>query len=271
MITCNLKGGLGNMMFQIAAMKSLSKDNFSEVSFPNLNNHIRILNEEVGHNPKMNYAQEYFNIFKNLSLIQDSVDIKASFELPFGYLKLKFKDNSNYNGFFQSENFFVHNRDFILDIFEPSNDIKEYIEGKYSDVLKLKTCAIHVRRGDYLKLQDTHIVQDIEYYNSGIIEIGEVDKYLVFSDDIEWCKQNFIGDKFLFIEETRDYNELFLMSLCTHQIISNSSFSWWGAWLNKNPDKKVIGPKRWFNESSNWLKQESINSDDILPDNWIKL
>lgn len=271
MITCILKGGLGNMMFQISAMKSFAKDNYSEVSFPNLNSHIKLLNEEKNHNPKMNYAHEYFDIFKNISLMQDNINIKTSFELPFEYFKLKFKDNSNYNGFFQSEKFFVHNRDFILDMYEPSNHLKEYIENKYLDILKLKTCAIHVRRGDYLKLQDVHIVQDIDYYNNGISIIEDVDMYLIFSDDIEWCKLNFIGEKFLFIEENRDYKELFLISMCTHQIISNSSFSWWGAWLNKNPNKIVIGPKKWFNENSIWVQQENISSNDIIPENWIKL
>ena len=101
--------------------------------------------------------------------------------------------------------------------------------------------------------------------------IKEIDKDLVFSDDIKWCKENFIGDKFLFIEEDRDYIELFLMSQCNHNIIANSSFSWWGAWLNKNENKIVVAPSKWFGENSEYIKQEGINDKDILPKSWIKI
>ena len=89
--------------------------------------------------------------------------------------------------------------------------------------------------------------------------VGEVDRYLVFSDDLEWCKQNFIGDKFIFIENEKDYVELFLQSKCTHNIISSSSFSWWGAYLNKNKDKTVVGPKQWFTVEKR---------NDIIPERW---
>jgi len=91
----------------------------------------------------------------------------------------------------------------------------------------------------------------------------KTDVFVVFSDDIEWCKQNFSNA--VFIENEKDYVEVYLMSLCDNHIISNSSFSWWGAWMNKNENKTVIGPQIWFGPGI------GHRTSDILPDNWIKI
>lgn len=91
------------------------------------------------------------------------------------------------------------------------------------------------------------------------------DLFIVFSDDIEWCEENLPKDNFYYIKNEKDYIELYLMSMCNNNITCNSSFSWWGAWLNKKEDKKVIGPKIWFGSAINH------NTDDIIPQSWIKL
>ena len=228
MITCNLKGGFCNMLFQIAAMTSFAKDNNAVVSFPNLLDQIKKINDDDFHNPNLKHADEYLTIFKNLNLIHEPVNIKKTIYVPFSYVKLKFKDETNYVGFFQDELFFAHNRDYILNLFEPKDEIKQYIEKKYEDLLKTETCAIHVRRGDYVKLQNAHVLQDMNYFNEAMKCFDNIKQFVIFSDDIEWCEKNFIGENFVFIKEERDYLELFLMSMCSHQIISNSSFSWWG-------------------------------------------
>jgi hypothetical protein len=259
-----VQGGLANVMFQIAAMKSFAKDHNTEVAFPNFSSQLDIINRDTHHNPKVNYAQEYATIFKNPNIRQDNIPASANIVVPFRYTDIQFIDGASYSGFFQCEKFFLHNRELILQTFEPSDRIKEYITQKYSNILSLNTCGIHVRRGDYLKLQHVHCVQGMEYFTLAMAAIEKVDKYIIFSDDIAWCKDNFKGEDFVFIENERDYIDLFLMSMCTHQIISNSSFSWWAAWLNKNENKKVVGPLRWFNELS-------IESKDILPENWIKI
>lgn len=264
MIKCNVQGGLANIMFQIAAMKSLAKDHNSDVSFPNFRSQLDILNADTRHNPKLNYAHEYADVFKNLKMRQDTDHGGAMVSVPFKYMDITFEDGSNYTGFFQCEKFFAHNREFIIDIYEPNDKIKKHITEKYSGLLEMETCAIHVRRGDYLILQNVHHVLGLDYYKKGMESLGKVDKYLVFSDDMEWCRSNFKGEDFIFIEGEKDYVDLFLMSMCKHQIISNSSFSWWGAWLNKNPNKKVVGPSKWFNEPS-------IDSSDIIPNSWIKI
>ena len=264
MIACTIQGGLANCMFQIAAISSLAKDNNTVASFPNFDTQLDMMNKDTHHNPKLTYAHDYKTIFKNLNLIKEHINASEVISIPFKYVEIPFKDNASYNGFFQCEKFFMHNREFILHMYEPNDEIKNYINSKYGDLLKLNTCAIHVRRGDYVKLQHVHNVKGIEYFNLGIEAIGKVDKYLVFSDDIEWCKNNFIGPDFIFIENEKDYIDLFLMSMCSHQIISNSSFSWWAAWLNTNENKKVVGPLKWFNEVS-------IESADIIPVSWIKI
>ena len=93
----------------------------------------------------------------------------------------------------------------------------------------------------------------------------ETDLFVVFSDDIKWCKEHIKPSNVIYIENEKDYIELYLMSICNNNIVSNSSFSWWGAWLNKNEDKKVIGPLKWFGTAI------THNTDDVLPNNWIKI
>jgi hypothetical protein len=266
MIFCNLKGGLGNMMFQIAAVKSMSVDLNTECSFPNLEQQMNYLSSEQTYNPKLNYANEYNLFFK--SLRRDPLPSNCVYmDFPFHYVKPELKqENTFVSGFFQSEKYFKHNKTIILDLFKIPNTIDEYIENKYSKILKYNLTSIHIRRGDYLKFDHIHTVQPLSYYSSSIDFFNqETNFFLIFSDDIFWAKQNFTGDKFIFIEGEKDYIELFLMSKCNNHIIANSSFSWWAAWLNKNENKKVIGPKNWFGPSV------GHNTNDIIPENWIKL
>ena len=87
--------------------------------------------------------------------------------------------------------------------------------------------------------------------------------FAVFSDDIEWCRSNFHGDKFVFVEDQKDYEDLYYMSLCKHNIICNSTFSWWSAWLNNNADKKIISPKKWFGPG-----YATHELSDLTPKGW---
>jgi hypothetical protein len=127
--------------------------------------------------------------------------------------------------------------------------------------------SIHVRRGDYLLPQHHHFCQlDTDYYSQALSDYMEdLDRYhfVVFSNDIEWCRENLIeGDQVTFIQPTSDYMDMVLMSLCDHNIIANSSFSWWGAYMNENPHKRVTSP-------TNYIKQYSpfsfLNNNYQLP------
>ena len=260
MISCRLKGGLGNIMFQIAAIESMSKKHNIEAGYYNVNDQIQKIDDDAVHNPSIKHAKDYLKIFENFKWkIIEKPNNKI--DVPFHYTKLTPINNTIYDGFFQSEKYFL-NRKFIIDLFQPSKFVIDKLQ-KYDSVLKENTCSIHIRRGDYLKYS-MHVSRDIEYYKKGIELIGKVDRYLIFSDDIQWCKNNFKGNEYLFIENERDYIEIFLQSLCNHNIISSSSFSWWGAYLNNNLNKKVIAPLEWFNGGK-------FDSKDIVPPNWIKI
>ena len=269
MIFLNLKGGLCNMLFQIAAATSMAIIKKTEASFPNLDEQLKMLNEDTKHNPNLKHSFEYksLNIFKNLITEKPKENCKRV-EFPFHYSEINI-DESDYiiDGFFQSEGYFKENEYYIRNMFSITDEIDKIINIKYSEILKYKTTSIHIRRGDYLLNPHIHPTQTIEYYNEAInITKNNTEKYLIFSDDISWCKENFKSESFVFIENEKDYIELYLMSKCENNIIANSSFSWWGAWLNNNQNKIVIGPTNWFGPGFSFF-----NTNDILPKNWIKI
>jgi hypothetical protein len=174
--------------------------------------------------------------------------------------------NVKINGYFQSEKYFINYKKEIKDLFKIDDETNFFLLKKYSNIISLDTCSIHVRRGDYLKFPNIHPTQNIEYYNKAVGYIGENKHYLIFSDDIEWCKNNlnFIKNK-TFIFGNSDFQDLYLMSLCKNNIIANSTFSWWGAWLNNYKNKVVVAPELWFGNEVNY------NTYDLIPNNWIKL
>ena len=261
MITCNLKGGLGNMMFQIAAIEHASLITGYSSSYCGVHELFNLIN--ASQDTSVMHAYEYLNIFENFNWPLANRSQKIT-KVPFHYVDTKFENNVTYDGFFQSEKYFPH-REFILNLFSPSKSVELELK-KYSDLFDNKiTCSLHVRRSDYVRLQNYHPLQTLEYFTEAQKIIGKVDRYLVFSDDLNWCKENFIGDRYVFIQTSRDYYDLFLQSMCTHNIISNSSFSWWGAWLNTDPNKIVIAPTRWFGPS------KKLSDADIIPQSWKKI
>ena len=264
MIYCNLKGGLGNMLFQIAETKSLSIDNNTECSFPNIREHLNYLNKEKIHNPKLSHSLDYLYIIKDIKNCKPKNVKKIVY--PFNFVKLEnITCDVLIDGFFQSEKYFLHNRNKILEMFDFVKSHNNLIK-KYNNIFNEKTTSIHVRRGDYLKFPNIHLEQKIEYFNKSIDLLKDkTEIFVIFSDDISWCKKNLNIKNSIYIENEKDYNELYLMSICNNNIITNSSFSWWGAWLNKNKDKIVIAPKNWF---GNGVKYKS---DDIIPKKWIKI
>jgi hypothetical protein len=192
-----------------------------------------------------------------------------SYIYPFHYENIQIEPgDAGLDGFFQSEKYFKEHEKEIKEMFKPNDNIVRTIREKYGDtILNQRTTSIHVRRGDYLKHPNHHPVQTLQYYQKGIeLTIDKTDKYIIFSDDILWCREVFQGDKFIFMEDEVDYIELYLMSMCNNNIIANSSFSWWGAWLNNHEDKIVVGPENWFGPAyATW------NTNDVLPEEWIKI
>jgi hypothetical protein len=94
---------------------------------------------------------------------------------------------------------------------------------------------------------------------------NEVTTFIVFSDDEKWIKENIKGKNIIYIQRNHDYIDLYLMSQCNHNIIANSTFSWWGAWLNNNQNKKVVAPTKWFGVN------KKLDTKDLIPETWIKI
>lgn len=266
MVYFTLRGGLGNMLFQIASVTSFALSKNTQSSFGSLDEHLNYLDHEKYFNPKLGHSHEYkhLNMFKNMIKEKSPLGLKI-YTYPFHYTTIDMPENDVIlDGFFQSEKYFINHEKEIRELFKPTKEILNNINKKYNKLLNCETISLHVRRGDYVNNTNNHPPCSLDYYNKAIDIIGD-GLVLVFSDDIDWCKNNFTGDRFVFIENEKDYIELYLMSMCKNNVISNSSFSWWGAWLNNNPNKKVVGPKKWFGPAI------QHNTNDILPSSWIKI
>lgn len=253
MISANLMGGLGNFMFQIAAAYDLAVRNKDECL---------ILDTDVivAHNELETYKK---NIFHNVKFTNKKPHHFYN-EKSFEYTPIDYKSNIILRGYFQSEKYF--NREKILDLYKIDNTSYEFIKNNIKEVLDEDYISIHVRRGNYLSRQDRHPVQTINYYNEAISHFNKNSKFLVLSDDITWCKTNFKNLNVKFIENLPDYIDLNIMRFCKHNIIANSTFSWWGAWLNENPHKKIISPKNWFGP-----KKINFKTTDLIPNTWIQI
>jgi hypothetical protein len=257
-VSTSFMGGLGNTLFQTAVAYSISlRDNKELICDAR--------NITIFHNPHTFYTD---NIFRKLKFSNNLTDLIHINEVGFHYSPIpKLDGNIKLVGYFQSEKYFINHRNEILDLFEIDEKTKTKLLEKYSDIINRDTCSIHVRRGDYLGIQNHHPIQPIEYYQQSIKLIGEDKHYIIFSDDIKWCEENFtfLNNK-TFISGNQDYEDLYLMSMCKNNIIANSTFSWWGAWLNKNETKKVIIPSKWFGISNSHL-----NTNDLYCEDWIQL
>lgn len=256
-VSSHLQGGLGNYLFQISAAYSVSLKHNKELK-------IDTSDIAIIHSPLELYSN---NILRNIQFgnIDEFRLIHNSGHSPISYLEIPvIEGNLKLDGYYQNEMYFKEYRNEILNLFEIDETTNQYLTEKYSDITFENTCSIHVRRGNYVERQHFHPLQTIEYYKRAISIIGEKTLFLIFSDDIDWCKSNldFIENK-IFISGNLDYQDLYLMSMCNHNIIANSSFSWWGAWLNRHINKKIIYPSFWFNNGP--------DSSQIGGENWIKI
>ena len=265
MISCVLKGGLGNQMFQIAAVVNLAVENkiafcFDQNTWPPMGG---AGGEAFQASPPTKYLK---NVFRKLPF----KDIKSKNlfmvynEPSFHYTEIHPRQNMLLNGYFQSERYFEKNAEIIKKVFSPPKSIINDFNNRF--VKESPDCqfvSIHVRRGSHLKNPHYHGSCDSEYFNESIKRFDQTVKFLVFSDDMDWCQDNFHGDNFLFVENQKDYEDLYYMSLCHHNIICNSTFSWWSAWLNTNEGKIIISPKKWFGPG-----YSGHNLSDMVPPEW---
>jgi hypothetical protein len=177
----------------------------------------------------------------------------------------KVDDNTNLRGYFQTEKYFSHCADVVKKEFTFKESIVSNCEILLKELKNKNLVSIHVRRTDYLSLTHIHGKFNLDYYKQAIDLFTEPNTFfVVVSDDINWCKNNFQYENFIFSNGDTNF-DLCLQSKCNHHIISNSTFSWWGAWLGENKNKKVVAPKKWFSDSFEY------SYVDIVPYNWIKI
>lgn len=252
-------GRLGNQMFQYATLKALSLETGFECFLPN---HLTIKPDgayDFTNNKWIEYKLDLLDCFEITSPTSENIFTTTYQEKGFEFDPSIYliHDNTALEGYFQSYKYFDKYEKEIKNEFTFKNSILEKCKSiliKYPNPV-----SIHVRRGDYVNHPGFWTVTP-EYLIQALNSLPSGDyTYLIFSDDIEWCKEVF-NDDFIFVEGNNQFEDICLMSLCKHNIISNSSYSWWAAWLNPNYLKTVIAPSNWFTE------YKPLN--DLYPSNW---
>ena len=291
MIIVKLQGGLGNQLFQWAFglsrsiksdvplkfdVSSYKNDQLRKLEIQSIISDVKIASEHDISQVKgeKNLVSILLRKIKTglLPYYKRRIICEPNFTFDENISKGNFTDNY-FDGYWPNEKYFSSNRELILNkINFGLNKSKEFSTYKALISKKEYSVSIHVRRGDFVNnpvTLEVHGICDIEYYQRSVkLMENEFDSchFFVFSNGMDWCKANF---KFIknvtFVDQTTSvFEDLELMSLAKGQIIANSSLSWWSAWLNNNPYKKIIAPVK-------WLKKHKFDSDQIVPTDWIRL
>jgi hypothetical protein len=207
--------------------------------------------------------------------------LEEYYEQTFSFQDITISASTSLVGHFQSEKYFAHSAEEIRHYFTLQQSLMQQIKRTYASIAGGKTCSVHIRRGDYVDNPNYVDLTRTYYYETAVEQFDSDTTFLFFSDDIAWCKQRFSDKRFVFVEGFEDYVDLALMSLCDDNIIANSSFSWWGAWLNSNLNKQVFAPLAWF---AGEYADPSVPSQpgppdvrgfcdtkDLIPTGWIRL
>lgn len=279
MISIFLQGGLGNQMFQIFAYLNFCIVTGDKIIIPKRK---RDMFSAEGH-PRGTYWETIFKKLK-IFLTEDysAIDKLPCYNEPFFhyYPLAKYPDvEYKFRGYFQSYKYFIHTYEQIIDLLN-IRKMQEIIKEKYGYFLNDETISMHFRIGDYKNIQDSHPVLCNQYYINSLdamIKKLNVDTLhvLVFFEKVDdkqidikikILKKKYKNIKFIKVDyNIEDWEQLLLMSCCQHNIIANSSFSWWGAYLNDNKEKIVYYPDVWFGKN---LKH---NLKDLHPPSWIKI
>jgi hypothetical protein len=251
-------GGLGNQMFQIS--KALSEG---------ILNNIDVFFRPNAFIPmEGNQPSKYMdNIFRNLKFKDTTETTERINEISFSYNEmdiLYFKPIEFY-GYFQSSKNFKNNENIIKNIFKPTDEFKEKLKTKYPKIFEDNSVSIHVRRGDYLGISHVLPVIDKTYIDESLNKITNKSHIFIFSNDKNWVRDNLNYEESTIVEGLEDYEELWSISFCQNNIMSNSSFSWWGSYLNDNPKKKVFVPSIWFGPGG------EKNFQDVYEEDWEKI
>ena len=253
MIYTYLAGRLGNCLFEIAAGASLAKR--MNVPFKALTCYSIDMPEYV-----KPFRQ---SILRNIDFSDIYPKNQKIYQEPdSAYLPLPEEKDLLLKGYFQSEKYF--DKELVRELFSIDTEMATYLHNKYGHVLARNPVSIQVRRGDYFKYQHVYPICQMSYYKKAMSNFPPDTVFFVVSDDIDWCRKHFRGNNFFFSDAESPVVDLYLQSFCRYNIISNSSFGWWGAWLNPDTEKKVIYPTPWFTSAS------KLNAKDLCPVTWIK-
>jgi hypothetical protein len=292
MIISQIIGGLGNQMFQYAAGRALALEGgqlfLQDISgFEGYELHQGFELERVFNIPAQIATQAQVDrilAWQSLPLVQKilvrsgmAVFRRRGFvvEPHFHYWPgLKNVPQDSYlHGYWQSEKYFSKAASVIRTDFTFTSPLSGQNAELAAQIGQVNAVSLHVRRGDYVKNPKTtamHGLCSLDYYRTAVQYIAdrvEQPCFFVFSDDISWVKDhlkiNFPCRYVAHNQGVESYNDMHLMSLCKHYVIANSSFSWWGAWLNRSEDKIVVVPQRWFANGN--------NVKDLFPLGWVKL
>lgn len=257
-----ISGGLGNQLFQYAHgrnLELLGKKVIFDVSFFH------------GNKSKKDTARDFkldkFNLETKILFSNKNFRCLNIFSKIKRFFGFKVEE------YFQNEKYFFNIASIIRREFTLRNEFSAMAKEFLNKIRISESISLHIRRGDYVSNQNAnafHGVCDLNYYRRAMTLLKEKvshPKFFIFSDDIAWAKENFIGSNFVFVScpEIVDYEEMILMSNCKHNIIANSTFSWWGGWLNNHTNKIVVAPIRWFSDS----KVNAANN--IVPNDWTRL
>jgi hypothetical protein len=255
--TSFLMGGLGNQMFQI-----------SHAYAQGLKHKTKVIFKPTAYTPmQANKPDKYFdNIYRKIKFDNFSCELhRVVGTWDFKEIIPPNGKNIEFYGYFQSSKNFYGFDDDIRNLFKPNVSFFEKISKKFPKLDFSNSVSLHIRRGDYLKIPKILPPLDVSYYENCINKIDYYENIFVFSDEISWAKQNLKFKNLIFVEGLEDYEELWMMSLCKINIMSNSTFSWWGSFLNSNKDKKVFVPNIWFGPNG------EKNFNDLYESDWEKI
>jgi hypothetical protein len=269
MIVAKIVGGLGNQLFQYAFARHVSIIHNAE---------LKLDISAYGDYKIHKYGLSNFNIKSNFCSVEDISKLTYVKEKNF-HFDPNFKNisnNSYLTGYWQSEKYFEDISDILTKEFLVKQAMSDQDKIISSLISSSNSVSIHLRRGDYLPGTYNDQVSDclsLDYYKSAIDIINKTitdPVFFVFSDDINWVKKNLkIEQQIFYVDHNssdKNYQDFRLMSLCKHNVIANSSFSWWAAWMNANPRKKILAPKKWFNSNA-----RNLDVRDLIPESWIKI
>lgn len=251
-ITCRLLGRLGNNMFMIANVLSKSIKYNRQLIIPQ--------------NQIFDLHHYKDNIYRNFEFYEGNIPTIKEIDTPYHYVEVEpyIDEPTLFNGYYQSEKNFKEHASLIKNLFSPTEEFTQQMYLEFPELLTHNITCINVRRGDYLLNSGTHPVITTEFINEAVKYIPNTDCYFILSDDLEWCKANISLPNSKYIEYST-WKALWLMSLCKNFIISNSSFSWWAAYLSNHSDKIVVAPKTWCGPGG------PQDSQDVFCDDWIVL